>query len=338
MTDDNSKNLVDMEDLDKFADTLFGKTEVGEEEAAEEVEDTEDDALATDEDTDAPDGDETEAEEDSEEEEEDEESEPKPEEKGKKSKTSYQERINELTRARREAERQNAELLRRLEALETRSNKDSAQEPTVQEQLPQGAPDPKATDKDGNPVYPLGEFDPDYIRDISQFVAKEEFRKLQEAQKQEAEKRQLMETQQALQASWNSKLEKAEEVIPEIREHISELVDVFHGIDPSYGEYLAMTIMQCENGPAVMEYLSQNIGEAQKIVASGPAAATRAIGRLDGKLESLYVRSGEDAKRNKKTSAAPPVPTSVTRGSRGQPTVRGDTDNLDAFEKVFFKK
>jgi hypothetical protein len=52
------------------------------------------------------------------------------------------------------------------------------------------------------------------------------------------------------------------------------MVSVFSGIEPSYGEYLAATIMGADNGPEVMYYLSQNIGEAQKIVASGPAAAT----------------------------------------------------------------
>jgi hypothetical protein len=43
-------------------------------------------------------------------------------------------------------------------------------------------------------------------------------------------------------------------------------------------------MMGLDNGPDVMHYLSQNIGEAQKIVASGPAAATIAIGRLDARL------------------------------------------------------
>jgi hypothetical protein len=57
-------------------------------------------------------------------------------------------------------------------------------------------------------------------------------------------------------------------------------------------------LCRVSNGPEVMRYLSQNIGEAQKIVASGPAAATIAIGRLDARLD----RTTREEKRNKRVS------------------------------------
>ena len=98
-----------------------------------------------------------------------------------------------------------------------------------------------------------------------------------------------------------------------------------------------MTIMQSENGPRIMEYLSQNIGEARNIVASGPAAATLAIGRLDARL--ARARPNEEEKRNetqKTVSRAPNPPEQVNKGRKGQTVVRPDTDDLDAFERELF--
>jgi hypothetical protein len=88
----------------------------------------------------------------------------------------------------------------------------------------------------------------------------------------------------------------------------------FAGIDPGYGEFLAATIMSCDNGPQIMYYLSQNIGEAQKIVASGASAATFALARLDAKFD----KPATEEKRNKKPSAAPAAPGSPHSWDRNQ--------------------
>jgi len=335
MTDDNStNNLVDMDDLDAFSKAMFGEAESADEpneapeEDEEEVEDHEADDLATDEDEDAGD----EPDEDSEEEEDDE---PKPQ---KKPQSPAQKRINELTRARREAERREAELLRRLEALEAETRSNERQEP-VQQHLPKGAPTPDAVDANGEPLYPLGEFDPTFIRDLTKFTIAEETKAAKAAMEAEAAARREAEQRANLSSQWNEKLEKAEEEIPEIREHIADLVETIQsmGVDPNYGDYLAMTVMQCENGPAILEYLSENIGEAQKIVASGPAAATLAIGRLEAQL-SVNSRPNEQEKRNIRIPTAKTPPPTQTKGRQGKSYVRGDTDNLDDFEKVFYGK
>jgi hypothetical protein len=92
--------------------------------------------------------------------------------------------------------------------------------------------------------------------------------------------------------------------------------------------------MQLDNGPQIMDYLSQNIGEAQRIVASGPVAATLAIGKLD----AMFTKPPVEKKSNKKVSDAPAPPTERARGSNGQFTVPPDTDDLDAFEKIFFQR
>lgn len=340
MTDDNS-TPVDMDDLDKFSDAFYGKetpeeepTEAPEEdEEIEEVDETEDDDLATEEDTDAPEGDD----EDDEAKDEDE-PEPEPDPKPKKNRKSFQNRIDELTAKAREAERREAALIRRLDELEARRTEVKAEpEPTpLREQLAPDAPQPDAVDKDGNPVFELGEFDPKYIAALSRYTVEQELKAQREKDAQEARQREIAAANKALQDSWHERVEKVEEELPDVREHIADLANTFADVDPQYGEYLATTIMQCDNGPEIMYYLSQNIGEAQKIVASGPYAATLAIGRLQAKLEKPT--EAEQKRNTKRVSAAPnPVP-ERTKGRGAQTSVRADTDDLDAFSKVFFSK
>lgn len=322
MTDDNS-NLVDIdEDLETFENEFYEKEE-NEAESEEVVEDTGDDAAETDEDTDASEEDEdNDSEEDSEEDKE-------PEQKKGRNRKSLQSRIDELTRRAYEAERREIEVLRRLEEREAREREVPKEKPT-QATLPPGAPDPNALDDKGEPVFPLGEFDPRYIEAITRFTINTELaQKEAEAQRRQVAT-QIQAAQEHLKTEWAQKLEQAEEENPEIREDIGELVTTFSHIEPAYGEYLAVTIMQLDNGPQILEYLSQNIGEAQKIVASGPAAATLEIGKLNAKL-------GREAKRNaNKVSQAAPPPEGTTRGRKGQRLVRPDTDDLNAFEKIYY--
>lgn len=334
MTDDNS-NLVDI-DLDTFEAEFFQREPVATEEQEETVEDeevieNEDDTLATDEDTDASE-DETEEDETEEEEEED-----KPAPKPKKK--SFQDRIDELTRDKRETERlaakEKADLLARIEALEARKTEDTKPEPKpLREQLPTGAPDPDAEDENGEPVYPLGEFDKQYIRDLTKFTIAEEKRIADEEDAKAAQAQLVEAAQEELKSSWLEKVEAASEELPDLREKLEDMGKAFDGVDPDYGEFLAATIMSCDNGPQMMYYLSQHIDEARKIVASGPASATLALGRLDARFAKAPV---SEEKPKKKVSDAPKPPASL-RGSGRSHAVNPDTDDLDAFEKAFFAK
>lgn len=338
MTDDTVTSVDIENDLEAFEEAFSGAKEVVDKP-------TEADALATDEDKDAPRGDEDESDNQEETEDEDkdsEESEEESEEQPRK-KSSVQERINELTRARREAERailaereaaarRERELVARLEALEVRKPEVSTQTPA--RTLPPGAPSPNAVDAQGQLIYPLGEFDPNFIADLSKFTVQQEHQAIRQKEAAEYQRQQLVAAQQELTAEWEEKIAAVEEVNPEIRENITDLVSTFSGIDPAYGEYLAVTIMSAENGPEILDYLSKNIGEAQRIVASGPAAATYMIGRLEASIPKS--RSSVETSSNKRVSSAAPPPPVATRGRKGQATVRGDTDNLDAFEREFY--
>lgn len=318
---------VDINDLDAF-ETEFFQTpkdvvEV-EVEGNQEVEEIEDDHLAPedDEDASAETGDEDEDEED--------EPEEKPEPR-RRNRKSAKERIEELVAQTREQERRERELVRRLEALEA----PKAEERIVPQTTafsPEG-PDPDAVGADGEPVYALGEFDPKFIRDLTKFTIAQESKAAKEAQAQEARMTQAELERQQVQDHYLKNLEEVEKELPDVREAVGELAETFMDIEPMYGEYLATTIMASDYGPQIMYYLSQNIGEAQSIVASGPAAATKMIGRLEAKF-----LPSNNRKSNKRVSDAPPPPSGGSRGSSGRTVIRPDTDDLDAFERVFYKK
>lgn len=326
MTDDSS-NLVDIDNLDEFEKDFFQtrkpvateQKEVKEdEELDEEVEEIEDDALATEEN----------AEDEAEEEVED----PKPQ---PKKKASVQDRINELTAKAREAERREAELRREVEALKVRKPEADAQPEVKAQKTVDDAPQPDAVDEDGDPLYPLGEFDPKFITALTKHTIKVEREAAREAAEIEARQKQVEAEHAALEQTWAEKVTEAEKELPDLRDHLTSLTDTFAEVDPAYGEFLAATVMSCDFGPQIMYYLSQNIGEAQKIVASGPAAATLALGRLDAR----FSKPTQEEKRNtKKVSEAPEPPADRVRGSSGKFSVAADTDDLDAFERVFFQK
>jgi len=322
-------------DAKKEAEVKVGVKEEKEEEAPEEEAEAEDESEVDDtgddeNDTSANDDDE---EEEKEEEPLEEEPEPKPK------RNTAKERINELTAEKREAQRERDAIRREFESLKAAVEKSTPKEEPkgLREQLPADAPHPDTKDEDGEPLYELGEFDPKYIRDLTRFTINEENKKAKEEMAKEAREQAIETSRKELADAWIVKLDKAEESLPDIREHLKDMVDVFVDIEPVYGEYLASTVMSSEFGPEIMDYLSQNIGEARKIVASGPAAATLAIGRLEAKFV-LPPKQEIKSDNPTKVSNAPDPPESRTKGQGGKFAVRADTDNLDAFEKEFYKK
>lgn len=337
---DDSKPIVDItDDLSDFETQFYGKDEpkpdvVDEpvDEVDEQVEETDEEVDGSGDEVETPATDEDDDEGEEEEEEPDEEPAPKPKKK------SFQERINELTAKAREAEREKADLLRRFEELEAsvREKKEDKPVETAKPRFDEDGPNPDELNEDGTPKYELGEFDPSFIRDLTRFTILKETEAVQKAQEEKKHQEALEAAQAELQTQWASKLEKVEETIPDVREKIVVLEETFANIDPGLGEYLATTIMSCDHGPEILYYLSNNIGEAQKIVASGAAAATLAIGRLEATLS----RTDEpEKKRNKvKQTEAPEPPVDRSRGSGAKRTTAADTDDLNAFEVEFFNK
>jgi len=305
----------DTDDLDAFNALLHGhaveKVEAGDEATPpdEEVEEEvlEDDPLET----------------------EPEEDEPEEVVEKPKKKNSAQERINELARERREAREEAARLKAELEAL-----KAPKEAPPVPKAAPAvDEPTPDDLDDGGNPKYPLGEFDPKFIKDLQAHTFKSlenEFRESLKRQEEEAKKEQ---TRIAVETEWNGKLEAATERYPDLIEKNLGLADTFADLDPQYADYLASTIMQMDNGVDVLYHLANNLDLAKNVVQSGALKATLALGAISERYKTF---EGEKKEKKLKVTSAPQPPERLNRGTSVSAEIADDTDDLDAFTRKMY--
>lgn len=325
MSTENTTVETQEVDLDTFAAELFGQKEAAPVETNTEVEkdnteesDADEDTQADAADTSAPDDDDVSDEEEVIEA-------PKPK------KNRFQERIDELNGKFRDTERKLNEALAELA-------KKNTPEPTPAPKVEEST-GPKPTDlkEDGTEKYPLGEFDPAYLRDFVNHTLNEERKVREQREQQDHEQKEREAAANALQEGWNTKLVSAKERYPDFQEKGEQMLSVFENIDQAYGEYLTNTIMDMEFGPDVFYYLSNNVDEAQKIVQSGAKKATIALGRLEAKFAFA---DEEKQKARPKVSEAPPPPPTNKGSAVAQVSIRGDEKdiNLDDFSRALFKK
>lgn len=342
MSIENTDTIVEptvTEDLDAFSAELFGRKEADTDKTkSEEVktEDKESDALNENEDTQTDEDDTlaTEDEDETEDTETDEDDSTETDDKSKKPKNRFQERIDELTAKAREAERREQATLKRFEELEKKLSQSKDEKPEPVKEAVGPAVDDK--NEDGSEKYPLGEFDPNYIRDLTRFTLEQERNALKAKDEQEAQQKKFEAEREALTESWTEKLGPAKERYPDFNEKGEQLFGTFNGINQAYGEYLTATLMSMDFGPDVLYYLANNLDEANKIVASGPTKATIALGRLEAKFADAEAE--KQTKRPKVSKAAPPPDIQLKGSNAVMPEVPDDTDDLDAFAAKLFKK
>lgn len=235
----------------------------------------------------------------------------------------FQERINELTAKAKEAERA-------LEALKTAQTK---QDETPKQNTPvvqDDSPKSDALNPDGSDKYPLGEFDPEYIRDMARHTINKEWAAKKEQEAQEQSQRNEQEARAYLQSQWVERLAPVTEQHEDFLEKTMELESTFEGLDAKYSDYLAQTIKSLEHGPEVLYYFANNLAEAQKFVKMGPLNATLALGEINAMFKG-------NTRKDTRVSNAPPPP-QVNKGSNTRAKVAADTDDLDAFSELLFKK
>lgn len=254
-------------------------------------------------------------------------------------KQTAQERISELTGKWRSTERERDEALAELARLKAAQpdNKSTEQQETPAISGESSPPDPDAKGEDGKPLYPNGEYDPKYIADLTRYTLAEEKAKMMKEMEAEREQAQRQAQQEQLIRSWEEKVQAAVQRIPDLLERTQSLEEHFTGIDPQYGEFLATTIMQMDNGPDILYHFSQNPEQADQIVNSGPAAALMALGRMDAQITAENTASTVEATPKPKVSKAPAPPPTRTRGSTGKHKPAPDTDDLDAFMEHHWK-
>jgi hypothetical protein len=333
----STENIVDPVDtsLDTFAAEFFGQNKAPDEPASSEEDkeveaesdaNQDEDAHVDADDTSAPDNDDETGED----------TDSTNEDAPKPKKNRLQERIDQLVKDREDEKRARLAIEAKLEELTNKTTKEPVK--PVSQVAEDTGPKPTDTNEDGTEKYPLGEFDPTYIRDLMKHTLAEETASRKEQEKREAEQKAEDEAQASLQASWNEKLAPAKERYPDFHEVGEQMLSTFEGIDEAYGEYLTTTIMEMEYGPDVFYYLASNLDEATKIVQGGPKKATIALGRLEAKFAAA---DEEKQKARPRVSKAPPPPEHLNKGSAAAgPTIRGDEKDvsLDDFSRAFFKK
>lgn len=341
MSENLEQEAQTADDLDAFSTEFFGQnTEEVEAEAPTSADtDNQEEETEGNQPEDAEQGEEsgesTESQDTEETEEDDDEGEPEaPQPKGK---PTVQERINELVRQREEAKREGQAALEALRK-EFEEKLAAVTAPKAPEPKEEGEPTPNDQNEDGTPKYELGEFDPQYIRDLTKYTLNQERKALEARAAEEAQQAQAEQARVAMVTSWNEKVEAATAAMPDFMEKGQALLAEFDSLDSGYAQYLSNLFMSMDKGPDVLYYLANNPDEARQIVNSGAQKATLALGRIEAKFIEDAAR--KTLAKPKQSKAPPPPPAQArSRGSNGAfISVAPDTDDLDAFQREFFKK
>lgn len=254
-------------------------------------------------------------------------------------KKTVQDRIDELVKqredAKREGEAQLAQLRQEFEE-KLASLQTKQPEPTTSTDKAAGEPTPDDLNEDGTPKYSLGEFDPQYVRDLTKFTFDQARQQAEVETAQKAQEAQELEARTALTNEWNGKVEVAKVAYPDFQEKATGLLNGFNNLDTNYASYLSTVLMSMDHGTDVLYYLSNHPDEATKIVNSGAQKATLALGRIEAKF---YEAEQQKQAAKPKVSKAPPPPAIQARGTNGAfVAIAPDTDDLDAFTSEFYKK
>jgi hypothetical protein len=259
-----------------------------------------------------------------------------PEEEKPVKKKTFQDRINEVLEGRRKANEELESFKARYAELEAKVAQVAEPKTTVREQE-QGTSPPKidATDESGELVYPLGEYDPKFLEDMTSYQVEKRFSELEARQREAAEISQREAVLIQLQNEWNQKVETVKAELPDIQEKSKDLELALSAleVDPQTAEYVASTIMTLGNGPEVLYYLATNLDEAAEVFTSNRVAATLMLGAIDADVRRTKARPTKA-----KVSSAPEPPKALARGVGTVQEVPDDTDDLKAFEKKFFRR
>lgn len=216
-------------------------------------------------------------------------------ERSHKPKKTAQDRFDELTRARREAERE-AEYWR-AKALES-------QKPPEPQAQPKQDAEPDPAD------YQFGETDARYIKDLAKYEARQELAYAFQAQRQMEEQTRVLTSHQQREAEFAKANPDYERAV--------------YRPDLPMTPAMAEAILQSDNGPAIAYTLANDPGEARRISGLNPLAQALEIGRLGASLKG-------PAPQVAKTVSTAPAPPPQLRTARGT-FAGGPRDDMSAEE------
>lgn len=205
-------------------------------------------------------------------------------------KDSFQERIDRLTKYRRDAERE-AESLRHQWEDAQRELEQFRQQQT--QQRAQQAPEKTLADFDYNEA------------EYSSYLRQEAAQMARDAAREEAQRIAYEQRQQQEFAEKRAKFDKAAE---KFAKQQADFFEVTQDRSLPITQEMAEVIMDSDVGPEVAYYLAKHPDEAYSIARSHPAIQGRQIGLLESQLKA------ELSKGPKKTTSAPPPPKGKVSG------------------------
>lgn len=218
-----------------------------------------------------------------------------------KPKKSAQDRINELTAARREAERDRD--FYREQALR---NQQPAQTAREAQHLPQEA--------DARPERDAYENDFDYIEALTDWKAEQAAERLAQRHRQQDQARTVQQTFET----------RAKTLFPDGEPAGLEAFKRFETLPVAVIEIVG----ESDIGPKIAEHLGANPAELRRLEGLNPIQQARELTRLEHRLAG-------PAKPTPKTATDAPEPPPQARGTGGRFTVAPDTDDFAAFEKQY---
>lgn len=229
-------------------------------------------------------------------------------EDGKPPKKTAKERIDELTRARHDAERVAEEAIAEAERLRA-----AAAAPVADNDA---EPNPEA--------YPLGDTDPQYLKDMGAFGARSAMKEARAQDAEQAERNAAQAEASRIDANWAQRETAAEEKYPDYDEKVRRGAEAKAW---PCTPIMAHTIKTSEQGADVAYHLASNPDEARRIEALDPVSQIRAIGRLEAQLA--------DSTPKPKTVTDAPAPLAPARGQSGKFQPPPDTDDFASFAQTY---
>lgn len=241
-----------------------------------------------------------------------------------KKKSSAQERIDELTAGRREAERAAAEASREAEYWRGLAEGKGAK---PESELPADSSNPSTDLVEPDPAkYEYGDTDARYIADLARYETLKTIRA-------EDRVKEISTQLETIETGWRERSEAAKSVHEDFDEVVTKGAEEGKW---SCSQIMSIGLKTSPVGAEIAYHLAKNPEESDRISKMHPLEQAKAIGRLEYRFETeAQARTAEadsgKAKDKPKTSAAPP-PVPTARGAGGRFSASADSDDFAAFE------
>lgn len=221
-----------------------------------------------------------------------------------KAKQTAQERIDELTAARREAERDRDFYKEQALRAPTAKPAEAAPDPAPQGD---GKPDPTA--------YENGVYDPQYVEDLTDWKVGRALAGHDQHRRQQEQVRTNVENYES----------RAKTLYPDGKPDGLKAFELLKEIPTSVYEIVGAS----DVGPKIAEHLGANPAEIARLERLSPILQARELTQLESRLT-------DPVKPTPKTATDAPEPAPTARGAGGRFQVSPDTDDFEAFQKQHF--